>query len=264
MDLKTENDILKEQIKDLEKVLEENHKLKALNAAKDTFLSIIAHDLKNPLGTLIQLTELLQHKFAENSPEKNELFLGLLSDSSRSAFNLLQNLLVWTRVQTGQLKSIPEKIHLLPAVKEQIASHQLIADKKSISIQHNIDTKAFVYADRFMIKTVLGHLLSNALKYTSSNGLVSIECESIKKDKSGKEVLRVCIEDSGIGMSPEIMTKLFKIESRNAIPGTEGEKGSGLGLLISKALIEREGGEIIVESEPEEGSRFSFTLPKVE
>ncbi|MRX48313.1 PAS domain S-box protein [Pedobacter sp. HX-22-1] len=232
----------------------ENH-LQELNATKDKFFSIIAHDLKNPFNALIGFSELIYKNTEKYSTERIQQ-LGLrMYTSAKQAFNLLENLLSWSRIQTGNL--VP-KIQTLHAVDLLTETHQLFlaaADAKNISINLNYREFIYVNADRQMLNTVLRNLITNAIKFTHPNGKIELKLET-----KNQEVL-FSISDNGIGIEKGYLDEIFKIENRYSKPGTADEKGTGLGLILAKEFIELHNGKIWVESEINKGTTFYFTLP---
>ena len=237
------------------KQLRENEKrLKELNATKDKFFSIIAHDLITPIGSIVNFSDLLIDNLFNYSKEKRIEFTKIINDSSKNTFNLLQNLLEWSRTQTNRIKLRPEIFSVSELVDENIILLENNANAKNISIVSEINTNHKVFADKNMISTVIRNLVSNAIKFTD-NGNVTIFSE-LKED-----YLIISITDTGIGMEKEVINKLFKIEDTISTKGTSGEKGTGLGLVLCKEFVEKNKGKIWVESEEGKGSKFSFTLP---
>lgn len=237
---------------------QQNVELQELNATKDKFFSIVAHDLKNPFNTLIGFSELLLSNYANMPSDKIQRFHDYIHKASQQGFNLLENLLEWSRSQTGRLKWKPELFKLENVaiqVEELLAG---TADSKSINLQKAIDSNIRVYADPNMIMTVIRNLVSNALKFTDKGGVVTI---SATAESNEMENITVTVSDTGIGISPEDQEKLFRLEHHHTTLGTEEEKGTGLGLLLCKEFVEKNGGKIWVESKPGQGSHFRFTLP---
>ena len=245
LELKKSRDIIKNQ----------NQQLEELNAMKDRFFSIIAHDLKNPFNTLIGFSELLIENFYDYDEAKTLRYLKLIANSSRQGFALLENLLQWSRSQTGRIKIKRKKQALLPIVEEVFELYQTGADRKSINIIIDVPKDLSAVFDKDMIHTIVRNLVSNAIKFTHENGEVVVRAE--QKD----ELVVFSIKDNGTGMSQEIKEKLFRIDVSHTSPGTNQEKGTGLGLILCKEFIEQNQGEIWVESEQDKGSVFYFTLP---
>src|ERR1035437_4192563 len=232
--------------------------LTELNATKDKFFNIVAHDLKNPFTSLLGSSELLYENINSLGTENIKELALILNDSAKSGYAILQNLLDWSRSQTGLLKINPENVNLRDLIKENISAQQLAAANKEIKMYYKSEEDVFVYSDKNMINTILRNLLSNAVKFTYKSGKVAISTA-----KANDEVI-VSVKDSGIGIPMEKIEQLFKIEARNSNPGTENEQGTGLGLKLSKEFIEKLGGRIWVECIETTGSefRFSITLAK--
>ena len=237
------------------KELKQNEvKLKNLNVTKDKFFSIIAHDLKSPFNSLIGFSELLLNNYEVFSDEERKRLFTLINNSSKKAHNLLNNLLQWSRAQTGMLQNNPERFNVVDLVKDNMELLQTSAKEKDIELQCG-DEEEYVFADKNMINTVIRNLMNNAIKFTPEGGKVAISC--MRKS----EAVSVTVADSGIGISAEDREKLFRLDKLNTMSSAPKEKGSGLGLIICKEFIEKNQGELQVKSEPGKGSRFTFTLP---
>jgi signal transduction histidine kinase/uncharacterized protein HemY len=236
---------------------EKNQELIKLNAIKDKLFAIIAHDLKNPLSAFRSITQSLSENVLAISKEEIDYFLKQLNHSASHLFDLLQNLLSWAISQVGKLPFLPEKIHLKSIIQENIELLKANAQEKQITIIEDIETDTTVEVDKQMLRTIIRNLLSNAIKFTTENGKIHIYGKMIHN------LLEISIEDNGIGIAEEDALKLFKIEEDVSQIGNSGEKGTGLGLLLCKELVEKNQGEIGVSSELNKGSRFYFTIPKV-
>jgi signal transduction histidine kinase len=234
----------------------QNERLKLVSATKDKFFSIIAHDLKNPFQSIIGLADLFIKQYDTLKDNEKLEYLQIINETSRKTHKLLDNLLQWARTQTESIKYMPEKVNLKDLTSENILLQKEAASKKDISIHSDIETDIFVYIDKYMIDTVIRNITSNAIKFTPEGGEVKI----FSQDAGG--FVEVVIEDTGIGIPQENIDKLFIIDSYHSTKGTFKETGTGIGLIISKEFIEKNGGEIKVESRVGEGSRFSFTIPK--
>jgi len=247
---------LTEYEKEAASAIRENEvRLKELIATKDKFFNIIAHDLKNPFTSLLGASELLYDNIEQMTSENVKKLALILNDSSKSGYSILQNLLDWSRSQTGQLKFIPENENLKAIIDENIDNLQLQVTNKEIDLKSELNDDLFITADKNMINTVLRNLLSNAVKYTFKNGIIRV---TVASDK-GKITLTV--KDTGIGISKEKADSLFKLENSLSLPGTAKEQGTGLGLKLCKEFTEKMGGRIWVESEIGKGSEFKFTIP---
>lgn len=238
-----------------EELRQSEQKLRELNATKDKFFSIIAHDLKNPIGAFKNVLELLYTNFDEFTKEELLEFIEPLRESSNQLFTLLENLLLWSRSQTGKIQIEPIEFDIVDLIKQNISLLKLQAENKSITLEAKTPERIFVLADINTITTVLRNLISNAIKFTNPGGKIVVS--ATVQDNFAK----VCVEDSGIGMSKETIEKLFRIDVHHTSLGTANEKGTGLGLIICKEFVEANGGKIWVESEQGKGSKFFFTVP---
>lgn len=228
--------------------------LQELNATKDKFFSIIAHDLKTPFNSILGLSEILKEEAKNLDIATIEQYSGIIHSTSSNTFRLLENLLEWARIQRSQILFHPVSIRLKDLVDEVIEFMVEKANSKMIAVINYIPDEMVVYADKDMLKTILRNLISNALKFTSTRG--KIEIKAISKG-STTEIL---VLDTGTGISKDDMAKIFRIDSNFTKDGTENEKGTGLGLLLCKEFVEKHGGKIWVESEIGKGSTFIFTL----
>jgi PAS domain S-box-containing protein len=236
-------------------IRESEAKLKELNATKDKFFNIVAHDLKNPFTSLMGSSELLYENIHTMSPDNIKKLASILNDSAKGGYSILQNLLDWSRSQTGLLKITPQKINLKNLVEENISNLQLPAANKQISLNTESKEDIYVISDKNMINTILRNLLSNAIKFTRKGGNVTVNVIT----EADKFIIQV--KDNGIGISPDKIEKLFDLETKHTEPGTEKEQGTGLGLKLSKEFVEKLGGTIKVVSNENEGSKFSFSIP---
>jgi signal transduction histidine kinase len=226
------------------------------NATKNKFFRIIAHDLRNPISTLAGSTNLIFNDFDEYNKEQTKGFIGELNKLSLTTFNLLENLLDWSSTQMGDIDFSPKPIDLELIIKENIELVNRKVNSKNIRLITNIKKDTVAFADENMIKTVIRNLLSNAVKFTPENGKIEIAAIT------NKDVINCSVKDSGIGIKKEDQKKLFRIDTHHTTPGLSNEKGSGLGLILCKEFIEKNGGEIQVTSEPQKGTTIAFTLKK--
>ncbi len=231
-------------------------KLKKTNDEKDKFFSIIAHDLKSPFNALLNLSEFLIEDLSDLSYEEIKSFSKEINKSAHSVYDLLLNLLQWAQIKTGRMKNTQEKIALYSLVNNTFILLENMASKKNITLCNEIENSHFFIGDRTMISSVLQNLISNAIKFTKRNGKVVL-FSTIKNDK-----VIVSVQDNGIGISKDNISKLFQIDRHLSTIGTQNESGTGLGLILCKELVNQNGGEIWVESEERIGSTFSFTLKK--
>ncbi len=229
--------------------------LKDLNATKDKFFNIVAHDLKNPFTSLIGSSELLFRNIDQMDHEQIKTLALILNDASKGGYAILQNLLDWSRSQTGLLKFNPENINLKSLIDEHILNLEQISFNKEIKILSEVKDDLFVYADKNMLKTVLRNLLSNAVKYSYRSGEVKVNATA-----DDSEVV-VSVKDQGMGIPKENIDNIFRIDAKYSVPGTENEQGTGLGLKLCKEFIEKQSGRIWVESIEKKGSEFKFSIP---
>ncbi len=233
-----------------------NDQLVVLNSEKDKFFSIIAHDLKSPFNGLLGLTDIMVQGESGYSAKEWTQMASDLHQTATNLFNLLKNLLEWAQMQRGSIPFQPKKFSLSGLIEEIVEIVKKRSEQKGITIINSVTPPVYVYADENMIKSVLLNLLSNAVKFTPRNG-----CVTIAIDKTAEEMIKISVSDTGIGMQMSEINKLFKIGEKIGKIGTEGELSTGLGLLLCKEFVEKQGGQIYVESEKGKGSIFSFTIP---
>ena len=231
--------------------------LKESNITKDKLFSIIAHDLRSPFTSLLGFSYLLKEEAEAGNFENVVSYSLQLSSVATNTYELIDNLLNWTRSQQNSIKPNPNPLNLLVLVSKVVQSIQVKANEKKISIITSIDETIEVVADKNMLQVIFRNLLSNALKFTYNGGKITIKCEE-KPD-----LFVISVADNGQGMESEITDNLFLDTSGYSKIGTENEQGSGLGLMLVKDFVQRIDGTIWVESTPEKGSIFSFTIPKV-
>ncbi|WP_195715286.1 sensor histidine kinase KdpD [Ancylomarina sp. 16SWW S1-10-2] len=230
-------------------------KLEESNKTKDKLFSIIAHDLRSPFNSILGFSGLLIENVKTLEIEKSEEYLGFINSSAQNTLVLLDNLLNWAKSQTGQINFNPQQINLSSTINELVEGSNSLAAAKEISLCYNKTEEVTVYADEDMLKIVLRNLISNAIKFTKPSGNINILAEK------GQNQIEITISDNGIGMNEESKAKLFKVGTNKTSIGTANEKGSGLGLILCKELVEKQGGKIWIESELGKGSDFKFTLP---
>lgn len=246
------------ELKESEKLIQkQNEELKEIIALKDKFFSIVAHDLRSPFSGFLGLSDLMAKDADDLSINEIKNISIALNTSANSLYKLLEDLLLWSKSQSGSLPFIVEELYLSELVFNSIFTLQQSAANKEIVIEQIISKDIIVFGDRNMIMTVIRNLLSNAIKFTKENGKITIGVIFNNVDS----FLQVFIKDTGVGISEENIEKMFKIDQNITTPGTNKEKGSGLGLLLCKDFIENHCGKIWVESELGQGSTFSFTLP---
>ena len=235
---------------------ESEMQLRELNATKDKFFSIIAHDLKSPFNAIVGFSELMVEQIREKDYDGLEEYAGYIHTSSLRAMSLLSNLLEWSRTQIGRMNYNPEPIELQAIITEVIELLTDPAKQKDIAISSSIPDNLIVFADKTMISTVLRNLVSNAIKFTNSGGQVNISALQVDDE------LLVSISDNGVGIKKEAIPNLFMIAESKSTSGTNKETGTGLGLILCKEFVVKHGGRIWTESEEGVGSTFKFTLPK--
>lgn len=227
-----------------------------LNATKDKLFSVIAHDLRSPFTGLLGFSEMLVSEFDELEPVEKKKYLSELHRIITDLFSLLTNLLSWSSLQLDKTQFVPTNFSLSKVVEGAANLLKNNATVKSITIMNNVGDSLRVFADAFMIQSVLQNLISNAIKFSNPGSEIKIMSEH------EDDLIKVSVADSGVGINEDTVKQLFKVDVNVSTKGTKGEKGTGLGLLICKEMIEKNGGSILVESEPGIGSTFYFTLPK--
>lgn len=254
--LDSSSDVLSRSAENLvalnDQLLESRQRLDDLNAQKDKLLSLISHDLKNPLVGIRGLAEVLND---DDPPERFERPLHLIQQSSQQGLDLLDNLLTWSRLQTGHVSPDLQIHQLRTLAGEALAQLEAQATRKGVAVKNNIQPGIVVRVDPFIVDTVLRNLVSNAIKFTGRGGYVTL-----KAYPSGDHV-EVSVTDTGVGISPEDIGALFQIEEQTSMAGTEGEAGTGLGLHICRELVEAQGGTIWIDSTEGSGTTVYFTLP---
>lgn len=246
----------RQKLKQVNKLLiKQKEELKESNATKDKFFSIVAHDLKNPFNALFGLIDVMKENLENNETENTETVLEYMYETVTASYSLLENLLNWSQSQQEKIKYRPKKIKLLELIQRVIKLLNSNAKEKSIELEVEVSENDIFYADENMIFTVLRNLVSNAIKFSYKNGVIKIT----SKLESGK--LKILIIDNGLGILQQNVVKMFQISESISTHGTAGEKGTGIGLPLCKEFVEKNKGEIGVESESGTGSTFWFTLP---
>lgn len=229
--------------------------LKLLNETKDKLFSIIAHDLRNPFISLLGISHLIVEEYNELSEDEKLEYIAEIEKSAKSAYDLLENLLYWSRSQTNNITCSPQEIDIREIIEKNIRLLSTLAASKKINIINNVKNETLAYADLSMIDIVIRNLISNAIKFTPELGEIKIESHH------NDDYVSISVIDSGIGMSSEKIEKLMKYNQINSSLGTNKEKGTGLGLILCKDFIEKNNGKLFIESEIGKGTKITFTLP---
>lgn len=248
-----------EQKRAEEEIKKKNLELIELNASKDKFFSIIAHDLRSPFQGFISMTELMAENVSQFSIADLSTFSNSMSKTAKNLYHLLENLLNWAQIQKGTMDFKPADHNLKKLVDLEIETINERARQKKITVINEVEKDHHVFADEKMMNTILRNLLSNAVKFTKSNGMVTVRSKVLNE-----KMIEISVQDTGIGIRAADIKKLFKIDEKVRMEGTEGEPSTGLGLLLSKEFVEKHGGKIWVESEEGIGSCFYFTLEEYE
>jgi signal transduction histidine kinase len=231
-------------------------KLEESNITKKKLFSIIGHDLNNPLQDIQFTSTLLLRDFSNIEDTKKIEYITSISQSCKQIAHLLKNLLHWSKSQMDQLNNIPQPIHLKQIAQESIELLKSESAKKDIAIHLEVKTNSPAFADLEMVRTIMRNLLTNAVKFTPQKGQVKISIKPMRAE------IEISVLDTGVGLQAERIKDIFSIQNHQITRGTHGEKGIGIGLTICKELVEKCNGRILVESKPNKGSHFKFTLPK--
>jgi len=235
---------------------EKENRLKQLIETKNKFFSIIAHDLRSPFNSIIEFLEILLNQYEEFNDDERKTYLSLIEDDANRTLKLLDDLLEWSKVQTGTIPFQPQQQKLKPIIDYVSTNLDSVMFLKQLKLNMAIPDGLEIFADTKMLTTIFQNLISNAIKYSNPNGMITINAQSLNNQ------IEITIADNGIGMSADTKNKLFQSNQHVTNPGTSNEKGSGLGLILCKDFIEKHNGKIWVESELGEGSKFIFSLPK--
>jgi two-component system CheB/CheR fusion protein len=244
-DRKQSEDAIKKYVKDLEE----------LNTHKESVLAIVSHDLRSPLSSIISTAKYLKQNFQKMKPDAVQEMLDLLYKSSVDELEMLDYLVEWARIKYAAEVFTPTKIKLIEYIKKVFGTLNETASINTINLHHEIEENTSVFADGKMLISIIQNIVSNAIKHTEKGGTITVSAKS-KDDK-----IIVQVKDTGIGMSKEIMDKLFTPQMKTLSEARKKNKGAGIGLLLVKGFLEKNGGEIWVESIEGEGSSFYFTLP---
>lgn len=238
------------------KIQKQNLELQKLNSDKDTFITILAHDLKSPFNSMLGFSELLLMNIRKYDIDKIEEQLVIINETAQITYVLFEDLLLWARTQSGKISYEPEYFNLIEICNEVLGGLLTSANNKEITLSLEVRNHISLLADKNMLKTILRNLITNAIKFTNRLGQVRIIVEESDK------YLTFIISDNGIGISPESLVKIWDLTSSISTVGTANERGTGFGLLLCKDFVEKHGGTIWVDSELGKGSQFKFTIPK--
>ena len=238
-----------------ELIIKQNNELIKLNADKDRFIFILAHDLKGPFNNVISMLNILEENIRNHDTDDIEKHINMVSVSAVKVYNLLEDILSWIKAQSDKFPVELEEISFEKIFADVIENVKLTADNKNISINYSIADNINIHADKNMMTAIVRNLVNNAIKFTNKGGCININAAS---SPSG---IIVTVSDNGVGIEPERMKRLFDISQTQTTLGTNNEKGTGLGLLICKELVEKHGGKIWVESKLGNGTTFKFSIP---
>lgn len=249
-----------EQKEAAEKIRHYTEELERVNAAKDKFFSIIADDLRTPFLGIITISELLEGKLISDNTDNSSALLKyvqIIHTSSKSVFTVLDNLMDWSKTQTGDISYNPTSKSIKKIIESAFPIVSISAFNKNITIENALSDDKLVFVDEVLVTKILRNLLTNAIKFTAFGGKIKVS------SSVNGHFLEISISDSGVGIDSQNLDKVFRIESRFSKHGTENEAGSGLGLILCKEFLEKQGGKIWIESELGKGTTVTFTLPLV-
>lgn len=261
-DLESQKELLILKNNDLEQkneyIFQQANELKQVLATKDKLFSIIAHDLRSPFTILIGFSDIMNNNWDKLDVNEAKSYAKAINDQSKNTYTILENLLNWAGSQTGQIIFKPEVVNISEILQETVKYLALSAKAKNISLDYTLKNDVQLYADKNMLSIILRNLVSNSIKFTPTNGGITIGAEQ----KSNQ--IEFTVSDNGVGLDEEKQTKLFIMGATESTNGTEHEKGCGIGLILCKEFVEKHGGEIWVESKKGEGCNFKFTLPLID
>ena len=238
-----------------EKIQKINIELAETNATKDKFFSIISHDLRSPLSGLMQILFIIAEDYDSlENEEKLEMIMDV-ANTSKKTYELMENLLEWSSVQTGTIPYRPKKTSIFNIVNNLDELYNQNLKSKEITLKRDIEPEISVFADKKMVETILRNLISNAIKFTHTNGTILVSAEP------ADDYVVIKVSDNGVGINAKTLSELFKVDKVQSTPGTKKETGTGLGLILCKELVEKQNGKMWVESKENEGTAFYFTLP---
>lgn len=236
-------------------ISEQKEALTKSNIAKDKYFSILSHDIRNPLNGILGFSNLLESEYDDINDDEKKEYIGYLKTSSESLFRLIDRLLIWSRLQTGRVDVNKEKVNLNEIISNTIDLQKANAIRKGIILENNVLENIFVIADKYVLEIVLRNILDNAVKFTSEGGTIAVRTET-----DGNNIT-VSVTDTGVGINPEDLNKIFLIDQKISSKGTDSEEGTGLGLILCKEMLELLSVTLKVESKKGRGSKFFFELP---
>ena len=250
-------EIKRKKMEELNMSLQESQKeLLELNENKNKFFSIIAHDLRSPFMALSGISQMISEDMDSMSVKEVKNMASVIYNSTQNLYKLMENLLHWANIQMDTLKISPSKIDIKKISEQVVLTFQLPLNEKNITVVNNIK-KTFAFADEECVKTILRNLINNAIKFSNKGSKIKLSSRIIKS----KSVVKISVKDFGVGITKTTLAKIFSIKEKVSKTGTNNEIGTGLGLILSKELVEKNNGNIFVKSKVGEGSEFSFTLP---
>lgn len=251
-ELQTQNEALLQQ---QDKIATQNKNLAELNGTKDRFFSILAHDIKGPLNSLTAFLSIMTNHLDDMTKDDILFMSGSLNKSVKNLYSLLENVLSWSRSQMGVIEFKNTNVSVRDILVNNIQLLEITAKNKSIKLSMEVKKDILVRADINSINTVIRNLISNALKFTPANGSVTLKTQVVG------DFAEISVCDTGVGISQAVQDRIFQIDKRISTKGTENETGTGLGLILCKEFVEKNGGIIRIESEESKGSKFIFTVP---
>jgi PAS domain S-box-containing protein len=239
-----------------EKIIKYSEELKEINATKDKFFSIIAHDLKSPFHGLLGLIRMMAEDYESLTEQEIKQYLHVIRESSESTYKLIENLLEWSQIETGKIKYNPTLQNMFIIVEDTRTLLNQVSKLKNITVRNKLGHHSFVWGDDAMLQSLIQNLISNAIKFTPSGGSIVVT------ENQFENTIEYSIIDSGVGIKEEDLPKLFRVDVSFTTKGTQQEKGTGLGLVLCKEIIARHNGTIEVESKPGKGTKVTFSLQK--
>ena len=232
-----------------------NKELEESNSTKDTFFSIIGHDLKTPFNSILGFTNLLETQYNDFNDEERKKMISEVNKSAVVIYELLENLLTWARSQSGKIRLVKENLKVAAIIEKSIESYAANVDQKRIRMINKVPDNLGVFADRFTLSVIFNNIINNAIKFTPNGGSITISA------KTADRKVELSIKDTGVGMNQETINNLFHSEKTTSKLGTNNEVGTGLGLILIKEFIQKNGGRFRVSSELKKGTEFRFSLP---